>query len=453
MAISMNLRDLTNPQYTAVTGRKSVNPYTAYLTAMGPSVRADALREKETLQGKTQFDAGQALTREQMEIAKSQNKKATELSMISTGIAATSLANQAGLINVKDLAGNAGTGVKTLFQTAAQKAAEEAAAQQAAEAMLASEAGGAGGTAVGSLAGGEAAADVTAAQAAEAMYASEAGGAGGTSSTASAGAGNAVGATVGRVGGVLAIIAAANAARDAWGGTKKEYADRTAGEKVFSDPGLGFGASVSEIAGKEFARIPNQVGKNFDRFAGNPISKAFKGDFSGAMDELSTAVPDTLRDIGVDEKTSKTLGNVLTPPTGQFFSGLKEGGVGEGIRNVLDPIGITKGCIIVTACTSPDSEEVNISREYRDKFLTPEQLRGYYMIAEKMVPWIQRFPPVKWLVKRLLVDNLIAYGRYALDKGPYPGPLAHTVTKQFLRLCGFVGSRRRHFVRCNGETV
>jgi hypothetical protein len=86
---------------------------------------------------------------------------------------------------------------------------------------------------------------------------------------------------------------------------------------------------------------------------------------------------------------------------------------------VLDPVGTilkSVGCIIVTTATHPDSEEVNITRAYRDKFLDKETLRGYYIIAEKVVPLMQKYRWFKKLVKKVLVDNLIEYGRYALEK-------------------------------------
>jgi hypothetical protein len=133
---------------------------------------------------------------------------------------------------------------------------------------------------------------------------------------------------------------------------------------------------------------------------------------------------------------------------------------GEIAAQWADPVGASMkwatervGCIIVTACTSPESEEVNITREYRDKYLTPEQLRGYYMIAEKVVPAIAGSAAVKWFVKRFLVDNLIAYGRHALGKGPRPGLSSTLITRGFLALCNAVGSRKPSFVRVNGEIV
>lgn len=133
MAVNMNLRDLRNPQYTAVTGRKPTSDYGAALTAMGPYARASAeqdnlnkIREKEFLEGvrqadatllqnktqadatllqnktqydtsltqaKEQFNAGQAMTQEQMDAAK---KQATTSNIIQGTAATAGLAYVAG---------------------------------------------------------------------------------------------------------------------------------------------------------------------------------------------------------------------------------------------------------------------------------------------------------------------------------------------------------------------
>lgn len=113
----------------------------------------------------------------------------------------------------------------------------------------------------------------------------------------------------------------------------------------------------------------------------------------------------------------------------------------------------SKACIIVTACTSEDSHAVDITRRYRDKYLSKEQLRGYYIIAEKVVPYINRFSFVKWFVKRFLVDKLVEYGKYKVDCGLYPSPSSILVTRTFLKLCQKMGEKQAVFVRCNGEVV
>jgi hypothetical protein len=122
-------------------------------------------------------------------------------------------------------------------------------------------------------------------------------------------------------------------------------------------------------------------------------------------------------------------------------------------RQVMKPIDwlFGGGCIIVTACTDRHSPEVEIAREYRDKFMSPDQLRGYYMIAEAIMPFVVKH---KAFVKRNLVDRLVEYGRYHLGRTEIvPCRASCAVTRGFMMLCGFAGRRKRVFVRCNGEAV
>jgi len=114
--------------------------------------------------------------------------------------------------------------------------------------------------------------------------------------------------------------------------------------------------------------------------------------------------------------------------------------------------GIDSACMIVTACTSRQSPEVEIAREYRDKFLTRRQLRGYYMLAEKIVPRMHRSPRLTRLIKRWLVDPLIVYGRHALVKtAPPPWRYERIIATAFLALIGCIGRTRKQFTRANGE--
>lgn len=100
-------------------------------------------------------------------------------------------------------------------------------------------------------------------------------------------------------------------------------------------------------------------------------------------------------------------------------------------------------CIIVTACTDPHSHEVEISREFRDKYLGPVTLRGYYIIADKLVPVIKKHGWVKKIVKRVLVDSLVDYGEFILEKKDTKPKLTSTViTESFLWCCKAVGKSK-----------
>jgi len=125
------------------------------------------------------------------------------------------------------------------------------------------------------------------------------------------------------------------------------------------------------------------------------------------------------------------------------------------VQDIVNPAGFVARllhCIIVTACTNPNSYEVNVARKYRDAHMDRMELRGYYQISEKIVPLINRFPTFKRFIKRFLVDGIIDYCEYANgDKMTLPRRWSAFVTKAFLGLCGYVGSRRTQFVRSNGE--
>lgn len=112
MGIDMNLRDIRSPQYSAVTGRTRKVPYASILTALAPTIRADAraedldaMREQDLLDTATRFDASQALNRE---IANTQAEQAEKSMMIQGATLvpqAAYVADKAGLINLKEIAG------------------------------------------------------------------------------------------------------------------------------------------------------------------------------------------------------------------------------------------------------------------------------------------------------------------------------------------------------------
>ena len=99
-------------------------------------------------------------------------------------------------------------------------------------------------------------------------------------------------------------------------------------------------------------------------------------------------------------------------------------------------------CIIVSACTNRWSYEVNVTREYRDHFLDPITLKGYYAVASYVVPLIKALRGFKWAIKRCLVDRLIDYGEVVLEKKPHTEkPFSRIVSRMFLDLCHYVGRR------------
>ena len=152
------------------------------------------------------------------------------------------------------------------------------------------------------------------------------------------------------------------------------------------------------------------------------------------------------------EKTAKAFGSAAAGAAAGAAMAAWTGpgaAVGAVIGGVVGAL--SSACIIITACTSPDSEEVKVARLYRDKYLEPEQLRGYYMMSEKFVPYIIKYMAVKWLTKKILVDSLHECFKFTFNLGPRPRILPRIIKDSFLWLCRKVGNTRTSFVRSNGE--
>ena len=97
-------------------------------------------------------------------------------------------------------------------------------------------------------------------------------------------------------------------------------------------------------------------------------------------------------------------------------------------------------CIIISACTSSDSYEVEIAREFRDKYMGPYHLGGYYALAHRFVPIMEKSNFLKLLTKRFLIYRLVDYGEWILGYKPKMQlRSSRIVTEGFLRLCATIG--------------
>ena len=125
--------------------------------------------------------------------------------------------------------------------------------------------------------------------------------------------------------------------------------------------------------------------------------------------------------------------------------------VGAVVGGVVGLVTGGKRCLIVTACTDSNSYEVEIARIYRDTYLDEQQLRGYYCLAEKIVPILERNEKVRKSVKKWLVDRLIDYGEYRIGLKSSPRILSYIISKIFLGLIKAIGMTIPRYVRVNGE--
>lgn len=141
-----------------------------------------------------------------------------------------------------------------------------------------------------------------------------------------------------------------------------------------------------------------------------------------------------------EEKQSRMTGIVGGAAAGAYIGSVVPG-LGTAAGAVIGGVvGLFGGsCIIISACTSPDSYEVNIAREYRDSHLSLQELVGYYALAEAIVPFME-INLFRRFIKRYLVDRLVDYGEVVLGyKSKLRYRSSRYVKRGFLGLCSFIG--------------
>lgn len=100
------------------------------------------------------------------------------------------------------------------------------------------------------------------------------------------------------------------------------------------------------------------------------------------------------------------------------------------------------GCLIVSACEGADSYEVDVTRAFRDVFLDPYSLAGYYTIAPLVAALEGRFEAFRRLVRVCLVNHLIDYGEWVLGvKGKRERRGSKTISRAFLWTIRALGKR------------
>lgn len=94
----------------------------------------------------------------------------------------------------------------------------------------------------------------------------------------------------------------------------------------------------------------------------------------------------------------------------------------------------------------------SVVRRYRDEFMTEQNRRGYYKVAEVLVPLMRKYKPVKWAVQTFMTDPLVAYGKAYYGTGSKLGFIFKPVKDFWLTMFEYIGGEHE-FIRENGEIV
>jgi len=144
----------------------------------------------------------------------------------------------------------------------------------------------------------------------------------------------------------------------------------------------------------------------------------------------------------VDEMVVGAVAGALIAGTAAAATGA---GIGAAIGAVL------ACCFIMLEARYGDGTMDKVVRRYRDEKMTDRNRRGYYKVAEVLVPMMRKSKFAKWLVTKTFADPLVCYGKWYYGENKY-GWIFKPVEKFWMWVFETVGGEVE-FIRANGEVV
>lgn len=108
-------------------------------------------------------------------------------------------------------------------------------------------------------------------------------------------------------------------------------------------------------------------------------------------------------------------------------------------------------CFIMLEARYGNGTMDSVVRRYRDEKMTDRNRRGYYRLAEVLVPLMRESRVFKFLVTKTFADPLVCYGKYYYGENRW-GWIFRPVERFWMRVFDVVGGDTK-FIRENGETV
>lgn len=136
--------------------------------------------------------------------------------------------------------------------------------------------------------------------------------------------------------------------------------------------------------------------------------------------------------------------NIVTPGTSESI-----GGILGGAGGLLKGVGSLKPCCFIFI-EAHGGYLHPIVRRYRDEHMTERNRRGYYRLAEKLVPWMRRSKAVHKAVEWLMVKPMTNYGKYFYGEGRI-GAVFAPIAAFWLGVFNLLGFGK--FRRSNGEVI
>ena len=139
-------------------------------------------------------------------------------------------------------------------------------------------------------------------------------------------------------------------------------------------------------------------------------------------------------------------GNYLT----RTYTGKNEGATGSNDTSSASSGG-DSCCFIMLEARYGNGTMDEVVRRYRDEYMTDRNRRGYYKLAEVLVPLMRKSKIIKWVVTKTFADPLVSYGKYYYGENKHG--IVFTPVKTFwMKVFDILGGKTE-FIRENGEVV
>lgn len=108
-------------------------------------------------------------------------------------------------------------------------------------------------------------------------------------------------------------------------------------------------------------------------------------------------------------------------------------------------------CFIMLEARYGDGTMDAVVRRYRDEMITERNKRGYYKLAEVLVPLMRESKLFKFMVAKTFADPMVSYGKWHYGQNKH-GWLFKPVEKFWMKVFNVLGTDTQ-FIRENGQTV
>jgi hypothetical protein len=158
--------------------------------------------------------------------------------------------------------------------------------------------------------------------------------------------------------------------------------------------------------------------------------------------------------VSIFDKEYWTGGTVTTYSTGKTHAQIqadRNTSNGSGTSAAGGSVSSGSCCFILLEARYGDGTMDKVVRRYRDEYMTDKNRRGYYKLAEVLVPLMRKSKVVKWIVTKTMADPLVTYGKYYYGQNKM-GVIYAPVKNFWMKLFDILGGDTK-FIRENGETV